>query len=101
MVDRNPEKFRRVVIEEKFFPTSPVKSDTKVVGPPAEARALVGQWKGERDRGKLERRQGENHGTVINVYESIDLRQAVREEMSGFSARRILVYPEEWNEHRE
>lgn len=96
MIDRNPERFRRVILEEEFFPTSSVTSDTKAFAAPPEARALVAKWKGERERGILARRHAEeSFRDIVNVHEEVNMGLAVQDGMRGYSVRRELVYPEE------
>ena len=95
MIDRNPERFRREIIEEEFFETREAEAQSKRAKAPLEARKLVNKWKGE-ERTKKNVQRKRHNSFVDDITESVVVCMGpeVKNGEPGYSVRKEVVYPD-------
>lgn len=91
MVDREPEIFRRKIIEEKLFEPRWASGTARENQPPYEARLQVNRWKGEEKITRTLSEKDENGKPVRHIIIAAGF--TVSNGRRLYSVRREALYP--------
>ena len=92
MVDREPVRMRRVVLEERFFPNVGVREEGVVIPASPQAVSLRDEWNNNWLQNYSRSRDSQGH---VLQEPTVSLGPSTLNGKQGYSVRKEIIYPYE------